>query len=327
MQGFPDWELDQYGPLLARDCAGARAHRDARRSADGRARASRSCACSGGTLRTRSRSSSWSSRPSSSTPPAPSRRWRRSTRSVPLACSSSRHALMPATVHGHTMGCARSADSGALRDSRLPPGNPEALTKQIWAGPAYVVTTALSAAIVHGFLIFRFYTLSKQAALTAFYIFCAACALSGGLAAAIVLRLYPLVSQRNKSIITAIVWFSACTPDRPPAGADGRSPQPPRVRRTCASPSASGGRSRRCSPASGARRGECYPCVRAPPLTAVARQHDRPREQALHPDRRHHDALRARHALRLPPEPQLQRCARPPAPRSRVLTRAQWRTR
>jgi hypothetical protein len=160
--------------------------------------------------------------------------------------------------------------SGARRDSRLPPGNPEALTKQIWAGPAYVVTTALSAAIVHGFLIFRFYTLSKQAALTAFYIFCAACALSGGLAAAIVLRLYPLVSQRNKSIITAIVWFSAYTPDRPPAGADGRSPQPPRVRRTCASPSASGGRSRRCSPASGARRGACCPCARTPPLTAAA---------------------------------------------------------
>jgi hypothetical protein len=44
-------------------------------------------------------------------------------------------------------------------------GNPAGLANQIWAGPAYVFTTALSAAIVHAFLIFRFYTLSKQTAL------------------------------------------------------------------------------------------------------------------------------------------------------------------
>ncbi|KAH8825107.1 hypothetical protein DL96DRAFT_1712134 [Flagelloscypha sp. PMI_526] len=86
-------------------------------------------------------------------------------------------------------------------------GEPESLAIQNWAYPLHHILVGLVQVIVQNFLIWRFYSLSKNVPITIILVAGALSCLAGALMTSILIILNPTFEGRNKLLVACDVWF------------------------------------------------------------------------------------------------------------------------
>jgi len=86
----------------------------------------------------------------------------------------------------------------------------EYMEHQSWPMGLYLTTTALSAAIVQGFLIFRWWSLTKNLLISGLLVFMMTVAFGGSMASLVILlRLSQYQRGEHRAIISATIWLGA----------------------------------------------------------------------------------------------------------------------
>ncbi|KAJ7088536.1 hypothetical protein C8R43DRAFT_1050693 [Mycena crocata] len=88
-------------------------------------------------------------------------------------------------------------------------GNFEAIQTQYWPSPLYVTANSFVGTIVNSFLIFRFYSLSKNLWMTLILGLLTLLALAGALLVAIMLTIFSHYSERSRGTTPTLIWIIA----------------------------------------------------------------------------------------------------------------------
>ncbi|KAK7030375.1 hypothetical protein VNI00_014119 [Paramarasmius palmivorus] len=88
-------------------------------------------------------------------------------------------------------------------------GDKEYLSNQYWPIPVYVVTTGISAFVVQHYLIYRYWTVSRNWLISIFLVLESWTTMAGALSTAIIIVTKSSISERGAVLIPATIWLVA----------------------------------------------------------------------------------------------------------------------